>query len=268
VVRDRVGAVQDGVVNGGGDAEAVVAGVRGGQLGERGGGVAGELSQPVEERQPLVVDDLIGSGHGAPDIPGQHLHIAERGHVPDQVARDPPVAGFLHEAEAERGRVRRPAAAKPPRVACDEEPVSRHVHQIEVDVEQPQLHVIDLRVGQRPALRRLVPVLADPVILERAWAEVAAETAPRPRGRALRTQHGHGQHGEMPAVARQPAGRLPGYGERPAVLRHHAFQQPADRSNVHAGPALLGERHPVRPGDELVDQQAMSHLGQSGDSVR
>src|SRR5271165_6372912 len=95
LVEDRLGAVQDGVVDGGGDVEACVAGVGGSQVGERGVGDAGELGQPVVKRVLLVADGLIRGGHGAPDVPGQHLHVVERGQVAQQVGGDPPVAGFV-----------------------------------------------------------------------------------------------------------------------------------------------------------------------------
>jgi hypothetical protein len=138
--------------------------------------------------------------------------------VTQQVGGDPPVTRLVELAQPERAGIGEAGPAAQPRVAGDQEVIARHVKHVQPDAERLPLDVVDLRVGQRPMSRRGVPVLAYPVILIPSGAEVPAEAAPGPRRDTVCPQHGHGQDGEVAAVAGHPRGRLPCHIQRPAVL--------------------------------------------------
>ena len=212
-------------------AQPGVALVERAQLGEGGVGRAGQRGEPVEERQLVIFRRLVGAGHGAPDVPGQHLHVVERRDVAHQVAGDKPEAAQVEDAELRRIGVSR--AALRPGVARDHEAVARHVEEVEVDRQLRPLQLVDLRIDENPAaLSALFQYSQTQWSSKRPAIEIGAEAATGTGRHTLGAQHGDQQHGEMPADADEALVDRTSGGKRPAVLGEQALQHPLHGADV------------------------------------
>jgi hypothetical protein len=170
-------AVAGGVAHGWRDAQALVILAEPVQFCIRGVRGLGEGGEAVEQKSQFAADRVLGPGHRAPAVPGQHFDVAERGGVAHEVGGDPPVACLIGHGKPEHGWVGRAGPVCRPGPAAGEEAVAWHVRDVEIDSEPVALLVVDLRVEEDPSLPGGVPVLADPVVFELPGTEVAAEAA-------------------------------------------------------------------------------------------
>jgi hypothetical protein len=129
----------------------------------------------------------------------------------------------------------RPPTTHLPRIACDNEPVARHVERIEIGLESFGLRSIELSVDQDPSRLGGIPVFAHPVILEFARGEISSESTSRPRRNLLLAKDSAQHCAEMTAHAWHSMVRLACGRQRTRVelahLREHIGER-ADMSRV------------------------------------
>jgi len=68
-----------------------------------------------------------------------------------------------------------PLAALLPGIASEDEAVTWHVGGIEVYLEGPPLHLVELRVDEQPATLGRSPILRKPAVFEAAWTRLRIE---------------------------------------------------------------------------------------------
>jgi hypothetical protein len=221
---DRFRTVQHAVEDSRRHTQAFIAFVEGAQLSEGGIGRARDRGKPVEKRKLVVLQRLAGADHGPPDIPGQHLHIVERGDIAHKVAGNKPEP--VHGENAECRRIGLTRAALRPGIARDDEAIAWHIEQVEIRVQLRPLKFVDLRVNENPTRFRGIPIFADLMVLEVTAIEIGTETAPSPGRNTFGAQHGDEEHCEVTADTDEARTNWPTDGKRLAVMGEKVIKHP------------------------------------------
>ncbi len=108
----------------------------------------------------------------------------------DQICRKKPQSSQISLNYTEILRIGFTRPPPRPGVAGDVKLIARHVEYVMADAQPLRPYFIELRIGERPAPFRGVPVFADDVILKEARIEVGAEPAPTSRRNLPCSEHG------------------------------------------------------------------------------